>query len=268
MANTIEFVYPTLTKAVSVTGEECSLNCPHCNSHYLKQMTPIEKLEPGIEKSYLISGGCNPNGAVPLAMNLSLLHNLKNLGYRINAHTGLIGKEDIEKIASLIDVASFDMIGSDETIREVYNLDKTVWDFIECYKNLRKKVKVVPYITVGLHSGEIKGEYIALRALQSLKPETVVFNVFTPLKGTKFQHAMSTEVEDIKKLFRRARVMLPKATLCLGCIKPNGKYAEAVETAAIDLGFNKLVNPTPEAKNYAVEKGFLIKESRECCTLG
>ncbi len=267
MKETIEFVYPTGTKPISLTGEYCALGCKHCNKIYLRHMQTPYNFREGNESSFLISGGCDSQGKVPVTKNLLFLHNLKNLGYKINMHTGLIEKEELETIAPLVDVVSFDLIGDERTISEVYNLDKTVWDFIQCYKNLKERIRTVPHITIGLHKGEIAGEYIAMKILEHFGAPHIVFNVLIPTKGTEFEAIQPPELVDVEKIFKKARLMFPKTPLSLGCMVPHGDYREELHRLAIDYSFDKIVNPTVEAKNYAVEKGVLLKESRECCVL-
>src|SRR5512138_3521678 len=65
-------LFPT----VSVTGNSCALNCKHCGGKVLKTMhpavSPKELLELGRKlvvegaKGVLVSGGCQPDGSVPL----------------------------------------------------------------------------------------------------------------------------------------------------------------------------------------------------------
>jgi len=69
--------------AISITGSECSLHCEHCNKKYIDGMKPIvnnSELKSYLLELYkkdgigvLLSGGCLPDGSVPL-LNLSLIH--------------------------------------------------------------------------------------------------------------------------------------------------------------------------------------------------
>mgnify|MGYP006148798749 CR=1 FL=1 len=58
-----------------------------------------------------------------------------------------------------MDTAMMDVIGSDETIREVYHLDRPVDDFESTLAALcSTRMQVVPHIVIGLHYGRILGE--------------------------------------------------------------------------------------------------------------
>ena len=50
---------------------------------------------------------------------------------------GQVTEEDVKKIAPFIDSVSFNFVGDNETIREVFDLEKTVDDFIESYLTIK-----------------------------------------------------------------------------------------------------------------------------------
>jgi len=54
----------------------------------------------------------------------------EELGLKVVAHTGLINSELAEALATVdVDGVMLDIIGSNETIRKVYHLDRGVKDF-------------------------------------------------------------------------------------------------------------------------------------------
>ena len=62
-----------------------------------------------------------------------------------------------------VDTAMMDVIGAEETIREVYHLDRPVEDFEATLAALcATRMEVVPHIVIGLHYGRILGEARAL----------------------------------------------------------------------------------------------------------
>jgi len=134
MKRTITLNYPVNTIPVSITGNECKLNCKHCGGFYLgsmkdwSNMTADDVRSMSVDcnqKSILVSGGCDIQGAVPLWEKMDLLHALKEAGFRLNIHTGLIPTEKIPLIAQISDMISFDFITDDMTIREVYGSRKS-----------------------------------------------------------------------------------------------------------------------------------------------
>ena len=61
--------------------------------------------------------------------------------------------------AAGIDVAMTDMIGAQDTIHDVYHLDRPVADFEKTLAALTAtSMEVVPHIVIGLHYGRLLGE--------------------------------------------------------------------------------------------------------------
>ena len=125
----ITWSYPLDTAVLSLTGEQCALDCAHCGGHYLGGMKPIWEAEPDGSTSCLISGGCDPTGRVPV-----LAHRERVRAWRtdrtMNWHVGFVSEAEMEEIAPLVDVVSFDFVGDNDTIREVYGIDRTVDDYV------------------------------------------------------------------------------------------------------------------------------------------
>jgi uncharacterized radical SAM superfamily protein len=263
----VKFVYPNKTVPISLTGEVCALNCPHCKGHYLRQMQdvsdPLGKI-PKDAESYLISGGCDLEGAVPLKENLELLRGLSD-SHRVIVHTGLIKEEDVSLISRFVYAASFNLVGDDSTIREVYNLDKTTDDFMESYKFLSERVNTYPHITIGLHHGKIKGEYKALDMLSQLNTKSVVFNVFIPTKGTDYENLKPPKLEDVKEVIGYAKRNMSAAELYLGCMRPGGLYRDELDSFCLKAEFERIVMPSHKIKQEARSNGYEITESQECC---
>jgi uncharacterized radical SAM superfamily protein len=260
----ITFARPRKTAAFSLTGDRCALNCAHCGGRYLRGMSPIEQADPRGATSCLISGGCDANGRVPVAGHLEQVRALR-VGRRLNWHVGLIGEEEIRQIAPDVDVVSFDLVGDDQTIREVYDLDCSAEGYFGTYQLLRRYVRVVPHITIGLRGGRISGEYAALERLQSLGAEALVFLVLIPTGGTAYEHCAPPSVVEVGDLLAMARQKLPDVPIYLGCMRPAGHYRNELDPVAIQAGVNKIVNPSPAAVALATEKGLRVIWQEECC---
>ncbi|WP_110955060.1 radical SAM protein [Anaerosinus massiliensis] len=266
MAGIICFSYPNQTKSVSVTAQECAQDCAHCGGHYLKQMLPISAIEASDAKSFLISGGCEAGGRVPIGAHMKELKAAKK-GRRYNLHVGLINQKEIDQIAEIADFVSFDFVGDQETIREVFGLQKNVEDYMHCYQALRQKVNVMPHICIGLHGGEIKGEYKALELLQKLGMDGLTFIIFTPTRGTQYADRLPPKMEEVVKLLKWARRTCPEIPIHLGCMRPGGRYRNEIDQWAVKIGLDTIVNPTPKAVELAKTLGLTIHRSEECCVL-
>ncbi|MHA1937645.1 MAG: radical SAM protein, partial [Candidatus Thorarchaeota archaeon] len=139
----IRFYYPSHKfPSVSVTGASCDLMCNHCKGYYLKNMYDVNtpkklrdfciKHESNGGVGLLISGGSTKEGKVPMEPFLPTLRWVKdNTGLILNLHTGMLNKREAENIASTgIDVVSIDLVGSEETLTQVYRLNTSVEEYM------------------------------------------------------------------------------------------------------------------------------------------
>ncbi len=262
----IEFVYPLDTVLISLTGQHCDLNCAHCGGYYLQHMTPVWRAEVRTATSCLISGGCDASGRVPVTRYLEQIKAIRQ-GRKMNWHVGLIEEADLVAIAPYTDVVSFDFVGDDETIREVYGLDRTVADYVETYQTLRRHTKVIPHTTIGLRGGAIGHEHPAMDKLQELGVDGLVFIVFTPTPGTRYADRQPPPIEAVVNILAEARLRFPDKPLHLGCMRPHGEYRARLDPLAVQAGINKIVSPAREAVKLAERLGLSIVQSRECCVL-
>ena len=131
---------------ISVTGNACALNCKHCGGKVLETMhpalSPQELFELGLKlkqngaKGCLVSGGCLPDGSVPLDSFVPVLERFKQeLGLTVFVHTGIIKQEMAVALKDAgVDAALIDVIGSAETVDKIYNLKVTVQDYADSLK--------------------------------------------------------------------------------------------------------------------------------------
>lgn len=261
---------PVATEAISVTGSACALKCAHCGGHYLSAMTPLGSIASAEDlrgSSCLISGGCDASGKVGVLPHLAHLQAIKGQ-HKFNFHVGLLSEDEIKAIAPLADTVSFDFVGSNNTIKETLKLDKTVEDYLTCYRHLRRYChSVVPHICIGLHGGQLEGEQQALALLAQEGVEKLVFIVLIPTKGTEYAENKPPALPEVVSFLEYARQTLPEATLYLGCMRPGGNYRRQLDRAAVELGLDGIVQPTRAAVARARELGRNIITSEECCAL-
>ncbi len=266
----ITFAYPVRTAAVSLTGRECSLGCAHCGGHYLNDMISLEeafrRAEEGRSRSFLISGGCSPSGVVPFTAHKEELERLSGTS-TLNLHVGLVNEEEAAYAGKIAGAVSFDLVGDNETIREVYGLDKTVADYVRSYELLRNHARVVPHICIGLRGGRISGERRALEILQRLGAPALVFLVLIPTPGTRFQEVAPPEPAAVAQILAEARLAFPGTPIQLGCMRPGGRYRRAIDVLAVRAGVNTIVNPAPQARRLARYLGLTARRGEECCVL-
>ncbi len=263
---------------VSVTGKGCVLKCKHCGGKVLETMYPAEspekfltlcnKLRQEGAKGVLVSGGCLPDGSVPLLEFAGVLAKVKrDLGLTVFVHTGVV---DAETAANLkvagVDAVLIDIIGSDDTIREVCNLEGSVDLYERSLKVLHlAQIDFVPHVIVGLHYGKLKGEFAALNLIKAYKPAAVVVIGFMPIRGTEMQKAKPPASNDIARTVATARVMFPDVPLVLGCMRPKGKHRLETDFLALKAGVDGIAFPSEEVIRYTQTHGFGVAFSPFCC---
>jgi len=266
-------------QTLSVTGSHCALNCDHCGTKVLEgmrvassrtrfQQAIIELPQNGAE-GVLISGGCLDDGSVPLDRFLDQIADLKAQGLTVLVHTGLVRPEIARGLkAAGVDQVLLDIIGDNQTIRDVYHLDKTVDDYRRALSLLQTHgLYAVPHIVVGLHYGALRGEFEALRMISEEGANQLVVVVLTGLPGTPMARVPSVSGDDVARVLAAARLMMPTMPLSLGCAKPPGPEKRAMERYAVDVGVQSLAYPLAETIDYATAKGYHIRFHEKCCSL-
>ncbi|UCE44218.1 MAG: radical SAM protein, partial [Candidatus Bathyarchaeota archaeon] len=150
---------PTTFPTISVTGSSCALKCKHCGGKVLETMASATTSEELIDtcKEFrskgsigcLISGGCLPDGSVPLDRFTDAIAEIKHrLGLTVLVHTGIIDSSTAKRLKKAgVDAALIDVIGSNETIREIYQLDAGVDDYASSLKALYESgIPTVPHV--------------------------------------------------------------------------------------------------------------------------
>jgi len=263
---------------ISVTGSGCALKCKHCGGKVLETMYPATtseellklctKLKEDGASGCLISGGCLPNGSVPLGKFLDVIERIKrDLGLVVFVHTGIIDYCTAKRLRlASVDAALIDVIGSDETIEEIYNLKVTVKDYDGSLKALNDAgIPFVPHVIVGLHYGTLKGELQALKMISKYNPSALVVIAFMPIHGTEMANVKPPKPIDIARVLAVARLMFPDLPLVLGCMRPKGKHRIETDILAIKAGVDAIAFPTEEAIRFAEKEGYSKVFSSFCC---
>jgi uncharacterized radical SAM superfamily protein len=270
---------PTVFPSISITGSSCSLKCKHCGGIVLNTMYPAYTPEKIVNlcrdlKSKgavgcLVSGGCSPDGSMPLEKFVDALAEIKQeLGLTMVVHTGIVSKSVAKQLKEArIDAALIDIIGSDETIREIYNLDVSVAAYENSLKVLHDaNIATVPHVLVGLHYGKLKGELHALRMIANYEPSAVVVIAFMPIRGTVMEKVAPPAPSVIAKVLVAARLMMPSVPLALGCMRPKGVHRVETDVFAVRAGVNAIAFPTKEAIKLAKSLGYDVSFSALCCS--
>ncbi|MFO7677421.1 MAG: radical SAM protein [Thermoplasmatota archaeon] len=276
------YVWPKFP-SISMSGTHCLLSCKHCNHTYLNDMrnlTTSREVTQACQKfveegavGFLLSGGCDKNG---MMLNLHrLLPTIKKIKKETNLiiklHAGFVDKNLAEEIVSAgVDIASVEVVGSNQTIKEIFDFHGTVDSYEKTLEHLQNAgiPYIVPHVCIGLHYGALKGEFQALDMIKNTcNPSVLVFIVFRPTKGTQMQNCLIPSPKDISKVIQYAKQLFPKKDLSLGCIRPRSTSRNDIEHAALEAGVTRMEIPSKKTLIIAQNMGYSIKNISACCAL-
>ncbi len=264
---------------MSVTGDACGLMCDHCGTKVLEGMlaakSPTRFAEIGAQivsqgaQGVLVSGGCLDDGSVPLDRFIDDIARLKADGLTVLVHTGIVRRSVAQGLKRAgVDQILLDIIGDNDTIRDVYHLNRTVEDYAEALSILQEEgLTAVPHVVVGLHYGEIRGEYRALELIRDYGAQQVVIVVLQPIPGTAMADVKSVPAADVGRVLAAARMMMPTMSISLGCAKPVGPEKRLMEQYAVDVGVQSIAYPLPTTVRYAEQQDYAVRYHEQCCSI-
>ncbi|PWM42890.1 MAG: radical SAM protein, partial [Clostridiales bacterium] len=157
-------------KSISISGNNCILNCPHCGGQMLKNMINAETpqrlsdicdnlISEGCE-GILLSGGCNKAASVDLMPFCDVISKISKK-IKIAVHCGFATNDTLLGLKnSGVSTVFFDVIGSAQTIKSILGINADVNDYAEKLLYMKKiGLECSPHIIIGLDYGKIKGEY-------------------------------------------------------------------------------------------------------------
>ena len=270
---------PAAFPSISVTGSFCALKCKHCGGRVLKTMMPAPTPQRFVEVctevkekggiGCLISGGCLPDGSVPLGKFVEAIAEVKRkLGLTVVVHTGVVDFDLAQRLKEAgVDAALLDIIGSDETIKEICQLNVHVSDYDKSLSALHLAgISLVPHVLVGLHYGKLHGEFQALQMISKYSPSAVIVIALMPVRGTAMQNVAPPVPQDIAKVLVMTRLMLPRTPVVLGCMRPKGKHRAETDTLAVKTGVNAIAFPDEQAIQLAESMKLESTFSSICCS--
>ncbi len=265
---------------VSVTGSACALSCDHCQTKVLHGMAGIPtgetlfdvaaRMKAGGSEGMLVSGGSTRTGGVPLTAHLKHVPRIREeLGMKVIVHSGVVSPRLADQLAEAgVDGVMLDIIGADETIRDVYHLDLTTADFDRSLRVLAAQgLRIIPHIVLGLHYGKFLGEQRALEMVTDHAVSTLILVVLVPLVGTPMAHLPPPPTDDVTAFFAAARAAAPAIPVNLGCARPMGQIKVDLDQAAVDLGLNGIAYPADGIIGYAESRGITARRYEYCCSL-
>ncbi len=273
---------PNAFLPISLTGAGCALDCDHCNKKILEPMIPLDHHQ-GLfgmcstmasrgTESVLISGGSKRTGEVPFMKHIDDIRRIKEeLGLRIIMHTGLITDKNQAKALKEagVDGVALDIIGSDDTIRQVYHLNATIDDYDRSLALLHDQgLSLRPHIILGLHYGEFRGEEYALEMIARYPVDALILVILVPMHDTKMWGIDPPDTDEVGKFFAKARIRMPDRRIMLGCARPLGDYKRIVDHDAVEAGLNGIAYPAEGIVAFSESLGLKTQFIENSCSCG
>ena len=268
--------------AFSITGGACALNCDHCQAKILEPMIPATspvELDRKVRdlvllkdlRGFLLSGGSNRRNEVPYDRYYRTLEKLKRdfPHLRIAVHSALLDERRARLMQDAgVDVAMMDVIGAQETIRDVYHLDRAVADFEATLAALSAtSMDVVPHIVIGLHYGRLLGEQNALNIISRYKVAALILVVVTPIYAPADRPYATISTDDVAKVLVAARQRINHAPVQLGCVRPAGRHKLITDAYAVMAGFDGIAYPAEGIVALARAIGRPVEQEHACCSI-
>lgn len=169
--------------------------------------------------------------------------------------------------AAGVDAALIDIIGSDITIQEIYNINVRVRDYAASLQALHNaELAFIPHVIVGLHYGKLQGELRALELISQYSPHALVVIALIPLKGTSMEWCDPPTPEAIARILASAKIMMPSVPLALGCMRPIGRHRRQTDILAVQAGVDAIAFPEEAAIEFALSLGLNTSFSPFCCS--
>ncbi len=267
--------------AFSITAAACGLNCDHCQKKILEPMIPATRPEILDQKvrrlieteglnGFLLSGGSNKKNEINYSRYLPVVEKLKEdfPDLKVAIHSALLDEKRARAMESAgVDTVMMDVIGAQETINEVYNLDRAVDDFEETLAALcMTSMEVTPHIVIGLHYGHILGEANALDMVSRYPVTALVLVVIMPFYA-KPGTFITPDTADVGRIFGEARARLPDQQVLLGCARPPGMHKRVTDAYAIMAGLDGIAFPADGAVSVAHTIGRPFTQAHSCCSI-
>jgi uncharacterized radical SAM superfamily protein len=267
--------------AFSVTAAGCALMCDHCQAQILEPMIPAtspEMLERKLRElitaqdlqGFLLSGGSTRRNEIRYERYLPVVERLKReFGHlKVAIHSALLDAPRARAMEGAgVDTVMMDVIGSPETIRDVYHLERPVEDFESTLAALcATHMEVVPHIVIGLHYGRILGEPNALDIVSRHAVHSLVLVVIMPFYAKPGTFA-TPRTSDVGRVFLEARRRIPDRPVLLGCARPPGMHRRVTDAYAVMAGLDGIAFPADGTLAVAHAIGRAAEQAHACCSI-
>ena len=254
--------------SISVTGTRCDQMCEHCRGEHLKGMIPVSGIDDlndlahllkdrGCE-GYLLSGGCDAMGSVPVARFSDAIRETSS-ELNVNIHAGFITEDEAKRLADAgVSCFSVDIHQDKGEMTSVLHLDRDPKDYSRLLDILISTgVKVIPHLTVGFGYNDLSlsADLVASKGLKE-----VVLLSMVPTRGTIVEESILTEdaVMDAVQILKKKGL-----DVILGCMRD--RSLRGLERRCIEAGITRLANPSSDTLRWAEDNGYRVEVRKVCC---
>ncbi|MCI2413649.1 MAG: radical SAM protein [Candidatus Aramenus sp.] len=267
------FVINRKFTVLSLTGGSCSLNCFYCSAKYISSMLPAptpEELYKEISRMYergvkgfLVSGGFNERGELPIKKYLPVMRKAKReMEVIFNVHPGLLDRETIEEMSDAVDIVDYEFAYSTGAYKSK-GVKRPREDYLRVLEDLIDygPKYVVPHLMLGLPSDSDEEVEDVIRLLASYKPYLVNFLVLIPTPSTPSRLLKPMDVARAVRLIELGHALTGGRT-SLGCMRPY-QLKEELDREVVKRGIvQRIANP-----HHKVVKEFNLSLYDGCCSL-
>jgi uncharacterized radical SAM superfamily protein len=221
-------------------------------------------------EGFLITGGSDARGRLPWGRVLNALAEVKRrTALHVSVHAGMVDGPTAAALKQAgVDQANVDIVGADETWRDVMHLGDGAALLGRSLDALHAAgLDVVPHVVMGIHAGRIVGERRALEIVRRYPPKLLVWVVLMPLPATPMAGAVPPTLDEAARLLGESRLQFPECEIALGCARPRGEYRRSLERIALDAGVNRVALYSEESVEYARSLGLEVGFLQTCCSL-
>lgn len=257
-------------KPVSLTGNQCALNCRFCNRKYLENMVHVnpsnftrvikELYEYGV-RGVLLSGGFNRDGVLPIENYIDELRVVKReLGLITSAHLGLNTNRDLLlELKEVIDVVDYEFSLSSFIVNEIRGFQFKPERYIEALtRMLETGLHVVPHIYVwhpGLDRELLTRETSVLSDLGIEEVTLLVYiDPYVKYEPLKLAGIVLENIEYLRNTY--------SGKIYLGCMRP-GYIKPLLDPVVIEKNLvERVANP-----HYSVLRKYPSEVFDACCSI-
>lgn len=245
--------------------------------HYLRGMHPVADPQAlidfayGLEarggKGFLLSGGCQADGTIPLSPYYHAIRTIKDTtDLEMNIHTGLLDERGASSLVETgADAFSVDVVQDVDVMRGLLGLQASPEAYATTLQGLEDAgARVVPHICAGLPLSSLEGERKAIELVSHHRPQALVVLGFIPTPGTPTGDHPPPHPSRILAVIERAREAMD-CPVILGCMRDRGH--RGLEIDCIRAGVDGIANPSRSTVEWVRGAGYLLQIEEKCCAI-